>query len=104
MTEIQLPNKPNSTFAFRSADYNFRITLRSMKGITLVTVADENGTLSAGVRAIPGQWLIPYKYLSQKGNFRFESEHSEDYPYYTGFNTDFKLVYYTPDEVEEIGW
>lgn len=104
MTLIPLPRKANSTFAFRSSEYTFRLTLRSMKGITLVTVADENGTVSAGVRAILGQWLIPYKHLSQKGNFRFESEISEEYPYYTGFNSDFKLVYYTVDEVDKIGW
>jgi hypothetical protein len=104
MTTITLPEYPNSRFSASIDNKTYTITIRTFGDMTMFSIADENGAIYNGCRAITGQWLIPYKYLSQNGNFRFESEHSEEYPYYTGFNTDFKLVYYTADEVEEIGW
>lgn len=104
MTTVTLPTAPNASFAFRASENVFRITIRSINNMTLVSIADDEGYLSAGIRAIKGQWLIPYKYLSGKGNFRFESEDSDEYPYYTGFNKVFNLIYYTKEEVDEIGW
>lgn len=104
MTVVNVPEFPNVKFTFREGEHSFVITIRTIKGITLFSVSDENGDLSNSTRAITGQWLIPYKHISSNGNFRFESENSEEYPYYTGFNKDFNLVYYTEDEVKEIGW
>jgi len=104
MTNIEVPKSPNARFAVGIDEYSFTISIRTIKGMTLVSIEDKDGTIVNGCRAITGQWLIPYKHLALKGNFRFESEHSEEYPYYTGFNDDFNLVYYTPSEVTEIGW
>lgn len=104
MKTVTLPNVPNSKTTFSVDDMMFTLTVRTFKGMTLFSVADENGEIYNCNRAITGQWIIPYKHLALNGNFRFESEHSEDYPYFTGFNDDFILKYYTSKEVEEIGW
>lgn len=104
MKTVELPNVPNSKTTFSTDDKMFTLTVRSFKWMTLFSVADDTGDIYNCVRAVTGQWLIPYKHLALNGNFRFESESSEEYPYYTGFNKDFKLVYYTNEEVEKIGW
>lgn len=104
MTNIELPSYPNSRFSVSCDNKTYTITIRTMGDMTLVSIADEKGPIYNSCRAINGQWLIPYKYLSEDGNFRFESERSDEYPYYTGFNTDFVLRYYTADEVKKIGW
>ena len=103
MQIISLPNYANARFKVRTDDNIWTVTLRSLKGITLVTIADKDGVICYSTRAVVGQWLIPYKHLSQNGNFRFETDSSEEYPTYKNYGS-FRFVYYTNDEVNEIGW
>lgn len=103
MQQVTLPTEAYSTMQVPTPDKALRMTYAYVDGITFVTVEDEDGVVVASVRAVKGQWLIPYKHLSLNGNFRFESDTTDEYPTYKNFQ-DFKLVYYTSDEVDEIGW
>lgn len=62
-----------------------------------------NGVLTiAGVKAINNAWLLPYNHIAIGGNFRFENSY-DDYvsPEYFGDIT--RLVYYSPEELAEMG-
>lgn len=103
MQQVTLPTEAYSKFRVPTPDMAWMFTFTFVDGITFVTIEDSDGVVIASVRAVKGQWLIPYKHLALNGNFRFEGENSDEYPTYKNFK-DFSLVYYTSDEVEQIGW
>lgn len=104
MVSITLPQEPNFAVNYEVDDIFYTFTFMTINGITVISVSEKGNSVINSVRAISGQWVLPYKKMEKKGNFMFTSEGSDDYPIYTGFNTTFKFGHYTADEVEEIGW
>ena len=60
--------------------------------------------LVAGQRVITGVWMMPTYTNKIYGNLRFESYDSDgdDYVWWEGFNTKFRLVTYTKEEMEQM--
>lgn len=77
------------------AEYTFR--LHSFRGVLYCSIYVNGAILHGGAKCINNKWLLPYKYMSSGGNFRFESSFDE---YIDMKNIDkiMKLYYYSPEE------
>lgn len=67
--------------------------------MTLADVYINGSIVSAGVKCIPSQPIIPQTYQTIDGNFYWECVNN-DYPIYTQFGQTQKLVFYTTAEIE----
>ena len=67
-----------------------------------VSVLRDGEYIVAGKRVMSNQWLIPHYIKRIGGNFRFEAyeSDSDDYVWYTGFNTKFRLTVYNASEID----
>ena len=63
-----------------------------------------NQYVVAGKRVMANQWILPL-YVTAGGNFRIETYAADrdDYVWYEGFNTKFRLVVYSGEEMAEMG-
>lgn len=95
------PESNNQQFTFAIGGDTFAFRLHTFRNILYVSIYRNEELIVAGVKAINNAWLIPYKYLSENGNFRFEFSY-DDYvdPDYFGSIT--RLCYYSSDEISEI--
>lgn len=101
MQTVYLTAQPSQTAAVRIGGVSYAIDISTFRGVTLVSIAADGVPLASGVKAVPGSWLIPYRYKERGGNFRFESL-SGDYPVYSDFGGSAALVYYTSAEADAI--
>lgn len=67
-----------------------------------ITIGDEAIVLAR--RVIPNQWLLPNYVAQGMGNIRFETYKSDgnDYVWWEGFNTKYRLTSYTEEEIAEM--
>lgn len=99
MQEISLENQPNQEFNITLNNVPFRIALRYLEaGCTLADIYASDNPVMLGVLCRANEFLIPYPYLAQNGNFVFLSD-DDDYPVYTNFGKSCKLYFLTPDEI-----
>lgn len=102
MNEISLSNYPNQTFNFVGDESVYDFRLHYFRDQMFVSVSVNGRKVVDSLRAISGQWLIPYKYQMTNGNFRFECDDNSDYPNYENFETTCHLRYYSKAEYEVI--
>ena len=98
MREIPLENIPNQGLETTIDNIDYSIQLRTIQVFTVADVYSNGKLICAGVRCVPGQALIPYKYLTQDGNFFFYCL-NDDYPNYAYFGDTQKLVYLDDAEI-----
>jgi hypothetical protein len=71
-----------------------------------ISQAARNGDNSIvnGKRIMANRWLLPNYVAEGIGNIRFETYEADgdDYVWYEGFNTKFRLVSYTDAEIKQI--
>ena len=99
--DIVLQNDPNQNFQLLQEEDTYDITLRSIDEETYVTITRNSVLLISNFKAMPNQDIIPFEYLFFGfGNFRFNSEDSTDYPFFTAFGISTFFQYITKEEVE----
>lgn len=101
MIEIDLQQIANQEFMRIINNVRYKIRLRTFHNLTLADVYIDDEPVKLGVRCVGNEPLIPYKYLTQGGNFMFVCP-DYDYPHYTKFGLTQSLVYLTDSELEEI--
>ena len=101
MIEIDLQQIPNQEFIRIVDNVRYRICLRSFHNLTLADVYINDVAVKNGLRCAANEPLIPYKYLTEGGNFVFVCLNN-DYPYYTKFGETQTLVYMTTEEMERV--
>ena len=70
MQEISLENQPNQEFNITLNNVPFRISLRYLEsGCTLADIYASDNPVMLGVLCRANEFLIPYQYLAQNGNF-----------------------------------
>jgi hypothetical protein len=95
--DLPLAAVPNQSFTAQLDNNFFEITLKETAGTMAVTV-NLNGTdIVTNIRAVAGEFIIPYAYL-EKGNFIFLTS-NDDLPYYTKFGVNQSLVYLSTSEL-----
>lgn len=102
MTNVNISKLPNTTFQFTADGVLYGFRLHFWDGLMFCSITINGETIIDSVRCISGKWLIPYKYLTVGGNFRFECIDSSEYPNFNDFGDSCKLVYYTSEEVEAL--
>ena len=101
MRDIPLRNVPNQLVETTIDGVAYSIQLRTAQRMTVADVYADGVLLKAGVRCIPGQRLIPYKYLTVGGNFFWYCLNG-DYPYYEYFGVNQQLVYLSDAELANL--
>ena len=86
------------TVVLDNNEWNF--TIKEAKGIMAVSISRNGETLISNVRAVAAMRLLGSLYQEQ-GNFIFTTLNNE-LPDYKMFGTSQFLVYYSPEELEEI--
>ena len=81
----------------------YNVHLFAFRGLMYIDVMRDGEYIVAGKRIIANQWLLPHYVRKMGGNFRFETYQSdrEEYVWYTGFNTKFRLTVYGSEEIDE---
>ena len=101
MRDIPLQNVPNQRVETTIDGVSYAIQLRTVQKLTVADVYADGKLLKGGVRCVPGQRLIPYRYLTVGGNFFWYCLNG-DYPYYTQFGVDQQLVYLSDAELANL--
>lgn len=101
---IPLQQTPCQEFSVTIDDVFYQIRLRywspdNKDGIMFSQVKVGNNEWTASTRCVARQGLIPYKYQTNGGNFYFVCT-DNDYPNYTKFGVEHKLVFLSDEELE----
>lgn len=100
MTQVPLDNtQPNQSFGISLNGTEYRISLRALDEIMLISIMANGETLITNTKCYANQPVILYPHLSRAGNFIFSTENN-NYPYYTDFEKTAFLYYLTPQETE----
>lgn len=101
MQIIPLQNIPNQAFSVVLNGVDYRVALRTIQGMTFMSVWVGGEVLFYNQLCTPNNWVNVYDYISVNGKFYFRCL-EEEYPTYTQFGITQSLIFYNAEEVEEI--
>lgn len=96
---INLKNIPNQSFNVSINDNDYHIAVKTIGGLSYMSVWVDNEILFYNQICTPNNWVNPYNYVSTKGKLYFKCLDNE-YPIYSNFGNTQKLLFLTPQEVE----
>lgn len=101
---IDLSKVDDQSTWIRVGGETYSLRLYEFRGMMYYDVKKNDEYIIAGNRVLPWSWMLPYEFIAQAGNFRFESGRNDrkEYPWYERFNDMFWLVYYTNDEIASL--
>jgi hypothetical protein len=104
MTDRYLNTEEEQETTISMGGRSFRIRFYPFRNLMYMDLSDGEESVFNGKRVMANQWILPNYIAEDVGNMRFETyaSDSEDYVWWAGFNTKFRLVSYTPDEIAEI--
>ena len=97
MLVIPIQAIPNQSFSAQLDGQTYDIRLHDCGDITAADISINNTVVVTGVRAVPDNFLIPYRYL-ENGNFFITSD-DDEYPDWRRFGLDQFLVYISQAEL-----
>lgn len=100
MQQIPLQAIPNQQFQLVIDTHRYDIRLLQCYNIMAIDISRDETMIVQGMRCLPNQPIIPYKYLEGGcGNFMFVTP-TEEFPTYTRLDVDQYLFYITDAEME----
>lgn len=99
MLNIPLQAIPNQSLSVQIDQKTYDIRLRDCGNIMAVDIAIDNVDIVLGVRAVPQNFIIPYRYL-ENGNF-FITSLEDEYPDWRRFGLDQFLIYASQAELTD---
>ena len=96
---IELDKIPNQTFTVMLDNVNYRVALRTIQGLTYISVWANGDILFYNQLCTPNQFVNPFNYVSTNGKFYFKCT-TGDYPNYKEFGNTQSLYFLTKDEVD----
>lgn len=104
MTQRYLSNseEQEQTLAINGRSFHFRFF--AFRNLMYVDISRNKQSIANAKRIISNQWLLPNYVAEGIGNIRFETYKADgdDYVWYDGFNTKFRLVTYTDAEIKKM--
>lgn len=97
--EIPLTQTPSQLLGVTLAGVSYILRLRGGAGVTLMDVDVGGERILSGAKCLPNQKILPYPHLTLGGNFYFWCRDNE-FPDYTKFGGDHRLLFLTDDEIE----
>ena len=76
MQILPLIQVASQEFTFRDGDTRWTVRLKDCGDVMAATILRDEAIVVSGVRALPGEFLIPFVYL-ETGNFMFVTEGDE---------------------------
>lgn len=100
LVSLRKKEEQNLRISLGSSVYNTRIY--AFRGLMYMDISRNGEYIVAGKRVMANQWLLPHYVVDSGGNFRFETFQADrdDYVWYDGFNTKFRLTSYRTEELE----
>ena len=98
MQLIDLQNIPNQVFSTVLNNTDYRIAVRTIQDLTLISVWKSGEILFYNQVCTPNAFVNPYNYVSGDGKLYFYCLDNE-YPNYKQFGNTHNLYFLTPDEV-----
>jgi len=96
---VNLDKIPNQTFNVMLDNVDYRVALRSIKGLTYMSLWANGELLFYNQLCTPNAPVNPYRYVSINGRFCFACD-TDDYPYYTQFGETQQLYFITQEEID----
>lgn len=100
MLLVPIKNIPNQSFSVTLNGVGYRIQLRTIQGLTFMSVWVNNEALFYNQICTPNNWVNQYDYISVNGKFYFYCL-DDEYPNYEKFGVTQALYFLTPEEVNE---
>lgn len=97
MQEIPLNAVPNQRLRVSLGDDEWELTIKVARSVMLCDIKRNDDMLIQGVRVMPNQLLIPYRYLAGNGNFAFITDNDE-LPWWEQFGKAHYLVWWGDDD------
>lgn len=97
MQEIPLNAVPNQRLRVSLGDDEWELTIKVARSVMFCDIKRNDITLIQGIRVMPNQPLIPYRYLSGTGNFAFITDNDE-LPWWEQFGKSQYLVWWGADD------
>lgn len=100
MLLVPIKNIPNQMFSITLGDVGYRVALRTIQGLTFMSVWVNDEPLFYNQICTPNNWVNQYDYISVNGKFYFYCL-DDEYPSYEKFGITQALYFMTPEEVNE---
>ena len=104
MTQRFIANIEDQTTSLSINGKTFMFRFFAFRGLMYVDISRNGQDIVLAKKVMPNRWLIPEYMATGIGNIRFETYKADenDYVWYEGFNTKFRLVSYKAEEIEEM--
>lgn len=96
--QIPIISTPNQSLSVVINDVSYEITLKLVEGIMEFSLSVNGNKVTDGERCFANQFILPYPYMAENGNFIFKTE-NEEYPNWENFGSTCQLLFYTRDEI-----
>lgn len=97
MQEIPLNAVPNQRLRVSLGDDEWELTIKVARNTMCCDVKRNDTLIQQGIRILPNQPMIPYRYLSGTGNFAFITDNDE-LPWWAQFGQSQYLVWWGEDD------
>lgn len=97
MKEIPLNTVPNQRLRASLGGDEWELTIKVARTMMCCDIKRNDVVLLQGIRVMPNQPLIPYRYLSGDGNFAFITDNDE-HPWWEQFGQSQYLVWWSDDD------
>lgn len=98
MYKIDLDKIPNQMFNVLIDNTMYRVQLRTIQGLTYMSVWANDELLFYNQLCIPNLYVNPYNYVGSGGKFIFSCL-DDEYPNYEQFGNTQNLLFHTAEEV-----
>lgn len=95
---INLEKIPNQMFSIQLEGISYRVSLRTIHGLTYMSVWADGEVLFQDQLCVPNSLVNPYNYVSRGGKFYFKCL-DDEYPVWSKFGDTQTLFYLTSEEV-----
>lgn len=100
MLTIPLQAVPNQSFSLQINNNNYDLVVRDCGNVMAVDVAINNVVIVIGVRAVPRNFILPYRYL-ENGNFLITSM-DDEYPDWRKFGLEQFMIFASQAELNAL--
>lgn len=97
MKEIPINTIPNQRLRVTLGGSEWELTIKVARGVMCCDIRRDDTVLIQSVRMMPGQPLIPYRYLSPGGNFALLTA-GDELPWWEEFGKTQTLVWWGNDD------
>ena len=104
MEQIYIEVQEEQTTSVSVNGMSYTLRFYPFRDLMYMDLTQNDIDIIMGKRVISNKWLIPSYVAEGTGNIRFEAYKADgdDYVWWEGFNTKFRLMVYTDEEIKEL--